>query len=264
MDNLLADSHCHILDPKLRDRADQIAENLTQDGLAFMVEISADPEEAKDGLEFAERHKNVYCTIGVHPNYADRFDDEFEKWAFAQMDKFICKGGKIVAFGECGLDYFHEFVDSELQRQVFKKQIVLADNLKLPLIVHCRDAVADVSKILHEHKKYLNNGLLIHCFSGSSADVAEFEGLDAYFAFGGAITFKRNLICDGAITAVRRDRILLETDCPYLSPEPHRGKINEPKNIKFVAEKVARVLDLTFQEVARMTLENTKRFFNIK
>ena len=257
MDNLLADSHCHILDPRLRDRADEIVGDLVKDGVAFIVEISADPDEAKEGLEFAGRHQNVYCTIGVHPNCADKYDSAFEKWAMKQ------KSEKIVAYGECGLDYFHKFVDRELQQRVFKRQIVLADKLKLPLIVHCRDAYCDVSQILHEHKKYLNNGLLIHCFSGTSADVREFDGLDAYFAFGGAITFKKNLTCDSAIRAVPRDRILLETDAPYLSPEPHRGKINEPKMIKFIAEKVARVLDLTVEELARMTLENTKRFFGI-
>jgi len=253
----MVDTHCHILDSKLKDRAEEIVENLSRDGVDFIVEISADPREAREGLDFARKHERVYCTIGVHPNYADTYSDEFEQWALKQTDP------KIIAYGECGLDYFHKMIDIELQREVFKKQIIIADKLKLPLVIHCRDAYDDVQEILREHKEYLNNGVLIHCFSGTADDVKRFMEFDAYFAFGGAITFKNNYTAETALIAVSIDRLLLETDCPYLSPEPLRGKINEPKNIRHVALRVTSVLDLTFDEVNKITSENARRFFKV-
>ena len=250
---MLADSHCHILDPKLKDKVSQIVDNLKNDGLEFIVEISADPNEAKEALAFATAHKNVYCTIGVHPCNAGQYDDEFERWCVGVKSK------KVVAFGECGLDYYHKDCPVDIQKQVFIKSIKLANKLGLPLVVHSRDAFEDTYKILKENKKHLNNGLLIHCFSYGAAEVRAFAELDAFFAFGGAVTYKNNKISDDAIRAVAKDRILIETDCPYLSPEPNRGKVNEPKNVKLVAAYIMRIINLTEKEI----LDNTKRFYRI-
>jgi TatD DNase family protein len=152
----------------------------------------------------------------------------------------------------------------DVQKDVFVRQIVLADKLGLPLVVHTRDAFADTFEILMENRGKLRNGLLIHCFSEGTEEVEKLRELDAYFAFGGAITYKNNLKSADAIKAAPRDRLLLETDCPYLAPVPLRGIVNEPKNVRIVAEYMARILNLTTEEVGDMTLENTKRFYRIK
>jgi TatD DNase family protein len=259
MDSLLIDSHAHLLDPRLKDKAEDIVKNLKNDGIECVVEISADPNESKESVEFATRHKNVYCTIGVHPIYADSYSEEFEVWAIAQ-------GGnkKIVAFGECGLDFYHMKTPIKHQREVFIKQIKISSEMGLPLVVHSRDAFEDTFEILSAHKESLTRGILLHCFSYGAEEVERFKELDVYFAFGGAITYKNADTARGAISAVPRDRLIVETDCPYLAPVPVRGTVNEPKNVKIVAEHIAEVLGLTLDEVAKLTTDNAKRFYNIK
>lgn len=273
----IADSHCHILDPRLEDRVDKIVGEMKSDGLAFIVEVSSDPQEAVDALAFANKHEGVYCTCGVHPICAIQYSDDFKKWADTNCRKHnVQNGGKIVAFGEVGLDYhdhalFKESPYTELtmplhefQQDIFIKQIKLANRVGLPLVVHTRDSFEDTLRILREYKEEINNGLLIHCFS-YGAEEAEIltQEFDAYFAFGGAVTYKNATAAEGAIRAVPLDRLLLETDSPYLSPVPLRGKTNEPKNVRLVCEHVARVLNMTTEEVACITLGNTRRFYNI-
>ena len=269
---MVIDSHTHLLDPRLRDQADEIVKNLASDGIECVVEISADVAESQESVDFANRHANVFCTIGVHPIFADSYSDEFEVWAMEQ------KGNKkIVAMGECGLDYYHGVTrfsngvrgplhmetSIALQREIFVRQIKLSAKLGLPLVVHSRDAFEDTFKILDEHKEYLKHGILLHCFSYGSEEVERFKALDVYFAFGGAITYKNAGVSADAIKAVPRDRLMIETDCPYLAPVPVRGTLNVPKNVKYVAEHIAGVLGLGFDEVAKLTTENTKRFYRI-
>jgi len=254
----LIDSHVHLLDPRLRERAEEIVKNLQADGIECVVEISADVAESHEAVDFANAHENVYCTIGVHPIFAESYCDDFETWALEQ------KGNKkIVAMGECGLDYYHMETPAAHQREIFVRQIKLADKLGLPLVVHTRDAFNDTFDILNEHKNFLNNGVVLHCFSGGADEVERFKVFDAYFAFGGAITYKNATLAADAIRVVPSDRLMLETDCPYLSPVPVRGTVNEPKNVKYIAEYVAGILGMTFDEVAQMTTRNTKRFYRI-
>jgi len=270
---MVIDSHVHLLDPRLREQADEIVKNLKKNGVECVVEISADVSESRESVEFAGRHKNVYCTIGVHPIFADSFCDEFEVWALEQ------KGNKkIVAVGECGLDYyhgvtrfsseargsFHMDTSKALQREVFIRQIKLSEKMGLPLVVHSRDAFDDTFEILSGHMKYLKHGIVLHCFSGGAEEVERFKALDVYFAFGGAITYKNAGMSADAIKAVPRDRLMIETDCPYLAPVPIRGTVNEPKNVKYVAEHIAGVLGISFDEVAKLTTANTKKFYNIE
>ena len=226
MGHKLIDSHIHILDPRLRERADSIVANLAADGLECVVEISADPVEAHEAAAFAAAHEGVYCAIGVHPIFANTYSEEFEEWAFSQRGN-----KKIVAIGECGLDYFHMECPKETQRDVFVRQIKLAQKLGLPLVIHAREAFDDTFEILTNNRKYLTNGILLHCFSGGAEEVERFKSFDTYFAFGGAITYKNAHLAAGPIRAVPRDRMMIETDCPYLAPVPLRGSVNEPKNV---------------------------------
>ena len=254
----LADSHTHILDERLSSRADDIVTGLVSHGLEFIVEIGADVAETFAAFDFAQKHEKVYCTAGVHPHYACMYNEhpEFEIWVRANA-----KNPKLVAIGECGLDYHYMNSSRESQIECFIAQIKLAHNVGLPLVVHSRDAFADTYGILKSHHEYLTNGVLIHCYSYGVEEVEKFNELGCYFAFGGAITYKK--ACVDALRAVPSDRLVLETDCPYLAPCPLRGTTNEPKNVHIIAEFVARELGKDVKTLATETFENTKRFYNI-
>ena len=257
----LADSHCHILDARLIGKSEEIVANLEKDGLDFIVEVSAAVNESHESVEFAAKNDKVFCTIGVHPSTVDGYCDEFEKWAALQ------KGNKkIVAVGECGLDYHYRPFDKNLQKDVFVRQILLADKLGLPLVIHTRDAFADTLELLVQNKDKIRNGILFHCFSEGAEEVRQIRAhFDAYFAFGGAVTYKSEKY-DRAIKEVGVNRILVETDSPYLNPLSAGGKkiTNEPKNVRFTAEYIANLLDVQVEEVAARTLKNTKRFYRIQ
>ena len=257
----MVDTHTHILDDALLARSEDIVRNMAKDGLDFIVEIAADVGESKKALEFARKHKNVYCTVGVHPIWATEYNDEFANWC-----KTVASDANIVAFGECGLDYYHEGVRApsrDIQIPAFKSQIKLADELGLPLVVHSRNACDDTYNILKEHERYLNNGVLIHCFSYSAKEEELYKSLDCYFAFGGAITYRNCDVAREAILNTPIDRLLVETDCPYLSPVPVRDKINEPKHVRYVIEHIANILNMPFDQLEKITTDNANRFYKL-
>lgn len=207
-------------------------------------------------VEFANKYDKVYAAVGVHPHDADTLDDDA-----CQRLLELAKDGKTVGFGEIGLDYHYDFCDREVRMSAFAKQIELANQAELPIILHVRDAYEDTRKILFGMRNYIQNGLLLHCYSGSSEYVKIFDKLDAYYAFGGAITFKNAKHNLESLAAVSKDRLLLETDCPYMTPVPFRGKINEPKYVALVAQKAAEVLGVSVEEIEDITAQNAKRLF---
>ena len=259
---MLFDSHFHLTDEKLVGRSEDIIRNFASDGICGGVEIGANIAELPAVFAFAETHENICCTVGVHPMFANEFDRTV-------IEKFIKKNinnPKFVALGECGLDLHRpEFFDFiEKQKSVFIAHIMLAHKYKKPLVVHSRDAADLTLKILCKHRDKLNNGVLIHCMSYDAGFAAAVQKIlpVVYFAFGGAITYKKNLeVMAEAVRAVPPERILIETDAPYLSPEPVRGKVNEPKYISYTARRIAEILNLTVAEVAKTTTENAKRFY---
>ncbi|MCL2846486.1 MAG: TatD family hydrolase [Firmicutes bacterium] len=273
---LLADSHVHLLDARLLECIDETVRGFDAEGIAFVVEAGTCFIDSKRALQLAAKYDNVYCTIGVHPHEArdyetrvtgyglstmeDDIEMGFEEWA-----RHIAGHKKIVAVGECGLDYHYDHSPRDVQRDVFARQIRLAHELKLPLVVHSREAFDDTFNILLENKSLLQNGVLFHCFGYGALEAEKLTAeFDAYFAFGGALTFGKKTQClVDALKIVPHDRILLETDCPYLSPVPCRGQINQPRNVRLVAQHVAKLLDKTELEIAVLTLSNTKRFFHI-
>jgi TatD DNase family protein len=261
---MLFDSHFHLTDEKLFGRSEDIIKNFSADGICGGVEIGANAAELPAVFAFAETHENIYCTAGVHPMFAKEFDGE-------EIENFIKKNinnPKFVALGECGLDFHRpEFFDFiEKQKSVFAAHIMLAHKYKKPLVVHSRDAADLTLEILNEYRDKLNNGVLIHCMSYCADFAASVQKIlpDVYFAFGGAITYGKNLEAMAeSIRAVPAERILIETDAPYLTPEPVRGKVNEPKYMAYTARRIAEILNLTVAEVARITTENAKRFYGI-
>ncbi len=254
---MLIDSHAHLLDERLRDNIPAIVADFAKNDVEMSVEIGADMDSSRGAVKLADSYKNIYAAVGLHPESAESFsEDDIKEIAM------LAKNSKVVAIGEIGLDYHYDY-DKTAQKSLLIKQIILADSLNLPVIIHLRDAYLDMENILKEYKKYINNGILFHCYSGSREMIDRFAFLDPYYAFGGAITFKNNNRAE-VIKAVKKDRLMLETDCPYLTPVPHRGEINTPNNLKFVAERIALDLGMSYDEIAKITTENTKRFYNIK
>ena len=262
---LCADSHTHILSERLFDQAECIVKKLKNDGIEFIVEIGCDPIDARRAVDFAKTHDNVYCAVGVHPHYAGEYSDEFENWVRSLATTKQAR--QIVALGECGLDYHHNLSPRDIQRNVFIKQIKLAHELSLPLIVHSRDAFDDTYKLLTEHKDLLTNGVVMHCYSYGAVEVKHLSELNCYFSFSGAITYAKSYAsiedAVAAVKAVPPSRLMVETDCPYLAPVPVRGCVNQPKNVRYVIECVARMLGKSADEIAELTLQNTKRVFRI-
>ncbi len=251
----MIDTHAHLNDEELSFRADEIIAN---DYLEYIIVPGYDFESSKLALSLANKYEKVYATLGCHPHDAEKFtQSEYDFYLEKAKEK------KVVAIGEIGLDYYRDLSPRDIQKEVFIKQIELADKVKLPIVLHVRDAYKDTLDILSNNKDKLNSGVLLHCYSGSKELVREFMKFDAYFAFGGAVTYKGANKAD-IIKSVPMDRLLLETDCPYMTPVPYRGKTNEPKLIEHTAIFIASVLGIQEAELEKVATENAKRFFGIK
>ncbi len=253
---MLIDTHCHLNDEKLLCDADRIVSDFKSDNIESVICVGYDIPSSECAVSLAEKYARVYAAVGVHPHDAKTLDDDA-----CQRLLDLCKDNKAVAFGEIGLDYYYDLSEREVQKAAFAKQIELAFEANLPVTLHVRDAYEDTRKILFDMKNYLKNGVLFHCYSGSSEYVKIFDKLDAYYAFGGAITFKNAKHNLESLACVRRERLLLETDCPYMTPVPFRGKTNEPKYVNLVAQKAAEVLGAEIAGIEKITTDNAKRLF---
>ncbi len=253
---MLIDTHCHLNDEKLLCNADRIVASFKDDGLESAICVGYDMPSSECAVTLAEKFEEIYAAVGVHPHDADTLDDEA-----CQRILELAKHKKVVAIGETGLDYYYDLSEREVQKSAFAKQIELANQAELPIALHVRDAYEDTRKILFDMKGYIKNGLLLHCYSGSSEYVKIFDKLDAYYAFGGAITFKNAKHNLESLAVVPKGRLLLETDCPYMTPVPFRGKTNEPKYVSLVAQKAAQVLGMSVEEIEEITTQNAKRLF---
>lgn len=251
------DTHTHINDPRTCAESSSILDEFITNGGEYIVENAYDVESSVLAVELSKKHRIVYAAVGLHPeNAANLFDDDI-----AVIEK-LAKNDKVVAIGEIGLDYHYDGFNKTIQKSLLINQILLADKLSLPIILHIRDAYEDTESILKEYKNRINHGVLLHCYSGSKEMLERYSFLDPYVAFGGAITFKNNHRGD-VIRAVPRDRLLVETDCPYLAPVPLRGTTNRPVNVKYVIERMAEELGIGFDECEEITTVNAKRLFAI-
>ena len=253
---MLIDSHAHLNDSDLASLADRIVGDFEKDGLLGLVNVGYDMPSSILALEQANKFKSVFATVGMHPHDSRLMTEEdFDTLCL------LAKNDKVVAIGEIGLDYHYDLSPRYVQKEVFERQILLADELKLPIILHVREAYEDTREILERNKNHLSNGVLLHCYSGSSEMVKVFDKYDCYYAFGGAITFKNAKHNIEALKLVKPDRLLLETDCPYMTPVPFRGQTNEPKYINLVLDKASEILEKDKEELAENTVKNTLRFF---
>ncbi len=252
---MIIDSHAHLSDERLIGRVGEISDSLLLSGLESVFEVGFDLQSSKSAIRLAREYDNIYAIIGTHPHEAKYYD--------AQTEEFYIQNAcnkKVLAIGEIGLDYFYDKSDRDVQRDVFARQIQLADKVGLPIVLHIRDAYGDAIEILDAHRDKLNHGVLLHCYSGSAEMIKQFNKYNCYYALGGAITFK-NAKKDDVIMALPEDRLLVETDCPYMTPVPYRGQTNEPKLVNLVVDKIASIKGVEREKIESITYENTKRLF---
>lgn len=247
------DTHCHIDNEKFDCDRDEVLKRIERE-LKFAVNIGYDLKSSKNSIELADTHDFIYAVVGVHPMDVERYDkaleDEIERLA---GDK------KVVAIGEIGLDYHWMTTPKEFQQEIFRKQIELARRVKKPIVVHTRDAMHDTIEIL---KDYPDVGGIIHCYPGSVESAREL--IDRfYLGIGGTLTFKNAKKTVEVVREIPLERLVLETDAPYLTPEPHRGKRNEPIYVEHVARKIAEIKGIPYEEVVRVTTENAKKVYGI-
>ena len=254
----MIDSHVHLDDEAFDEDRDELIKNLYENVIEIVVNNSSDLSSSENSVKLANKYENIYASIGVHPHEAESYNDDVEKKLIE-----LSKNKKVVAIGEIGLDYYYDNSPRDIQREVFKKQIALAAKLKKNIVIHSRDASEETFEILKEaHEKY-EFVALIHCFSQSVEMMEKYLKMGDYIALGGAVTFKNSKTPKEVAKKVDLERLLLETDCPYMTPVPYRGKRNEPKYVKFTCNYIADLRQIESSELEKITAANTKRFFGI-
>lgn len=251
----MIDSHLHLDDEKFDGLREEIIQNLAQNNVEFVINNSCDHRSMTQGVQLAQTYERIFATVGMHPHTAKDFNCQFE----ADMIKFAALP-KVIAVGEIGLDYYYDLSDRKVQRDVFARQLEIADSLHLPVTLHVRDAYGDALDVLRAQRNHLNNGVLWHCYGGSAEFARQRAKEGHYFAFGGAITFK-NANKGEVLNAVPLSQILSETDSPYMAPVPLRGTVNQPQNVAFVLAKIAELRNVSVEEIQQAVRENTLRFF---
>lgn len=253
---ILIDTHAHLDFSDFDNDRDDILKRAKAEGLEAIINVSSSLEGCKRSLDLASRYENIYATIGIHPHDIKELDNE--RFSFVQG---LLKSKKVVAIGEVGLDFYRNLSPQDLQKEYFIKFIGLSGQSGLPLVIHSRSAEDDTLKILKAAPSALQG--VVHCFSGSKGFLDACLALGLYISFTCNITYKKSEDLRDLVRYVPIDRVLLETDCPYLSPEGSRGKRNEPANVKILAEFIAGLRNCSIEEVAQRTTENAKRLFKI-
>jgi TatD DNase family protein len=253
---MLFDSHAHVNDRKLYADLEGVLERATGAGVTRVLNAGADWPSSLMSVRLAEKHPGLICaSVGVHPHAAKTFTEEM----LLKLLK-LSEAPQVVAWGEIGLDYYRDLSPREVQQSAFIAQIAAAKSKKLPIIIHDRDAHGDIMRIVRQERAGENGGVF-HCFSGSWEMAKECLNLGFMISFAGPLTFANTPNLSEIAAKVPPDMMLVETDCPYLSPHPSRGKINEPARVSLVAERLAKIRGQSFQEVAEITAQNACRIF---
>lgn len=253
----MIDTHAHLQDERY-ENIDEIVKNAKTVGVNKIVCASSDLESSKISVSLSEKYDGIYATVGVHPEEANKFDNN----TIFELER-LAQNKKVVAIGEIGLDYYHIFASKEKQIEIFEKQIDLAYKLKLPIVVHSREATSDTLEILEKNLNKLKYGVCIHCFNMSTEILKKINNWGFYISIGGIVTFKNANNILKVAKACRGDKLLLETDCPYLTPVPYRSKLNEPKYVVYSAQKIAEIRGMSLKELDDLTTKNACEFFKI-
>lgn len=253
---MIFDTHAHYDDKQFDSDRDELLHEMKEFGVGTIVNVGASLDGCRKAIELAEKYPFIYAAAGVHPDeVGDLNEDTFEEL------RGWCRRDKVVAVGEIGLDYYWDTQPRDLQKKWFIRQLELAGELGLPVNIHSRDAAEDTFQIMKEYGKGLSG--IIHCFSGSKELALEYVKLGFYIGIGGVVTFKNGKKLKQVAEAVPLTKIVLETDCPYLAPEPYRGKRNHSGYIKYVAEEIARIKGITCEEVISRTEANAKEVYRL-
>ncbi len=257
MKNYIIDSHAHLDHERFDEDRQEIIDSFEEDRVLLMINPASDLASSRAALDLAKSNERIYALVGTHPHEAKYYDQ-----ATRQEYKKMAQEEKVVGIGEIGLDYYYEFSDREVQKKVFIDQINLAKELGLPIVIHSRDAVEDTYQILFEHAQGMK--VLLHAFSESWEVAQRYLDLGFFISMGGVVTFKNANKLLRVGENVPLDRLVLETDSPYLTPTPYRGKRNQPAYTHYVADKLGELKDMDSNEIRQASLENTLEFFGIK
>lgn len=256
MKPMIFESHAHYDSQQFDEDRDELLCSMPENGVGTIINSGANWDSVTEVVELAQRYPYVYAAVGMHPDEVGDLNEE----RFVYL-KSQCQKEKVVAVGEIGLDYYWDNESHDVQKKWFIKQLDLARELDLPVIIHSRDAAADTLEIMKEHGKGLRG--VIHCFSYSVELAREYVKMGFHIGIGGVVTFKNGKKLKEIAQEIPLDRILLETDCPYLAPVPFRGKRNSSIYISYIAEEIANLKGITYEEVVAQTEENGKKLFGI-
>lgn len=255
----LFDNHAHYDDKKFDEDREQIIKQVYNSGITKLITAGYSLESSKKAIELAKEYDFIYATCGISPNDIPDNKEELDK-ELENLKDIVKNNNKIVAIGEIGLDYYWNTENKDLQKYAFAKQIELANSFELPIVIHTREAVMDTLDMLKNIVKPIKPGVF-HCCPLNIELVKEALKLGFYISFAGPVTFKNSKNAYQVVKDVPLDRILIETDSPYLSPEPYRGKRNDSRNVKYIAEKIAEFKEVSVEDIAKYTYENAERVF---
>ena len=256
---MLFDSHSHLNDERFDEDREELINSLKAKGVDLVLNPGACIETSKSSVDLANKYDFIYAAVGVHPHDVGEMTEE----DIETLRKLALENEKVKAIGEIGLDYYYDNSPREIQKKWFKRQIELANELKLPIIIHDRDAHGDTFEII-KNTKSPEIGCVLHCYSGNVELAKEYVKMGCYISIPGTVTFKNNKKTREVAKEIPLEYLLIETDSPYMAPEPHRGKRNDPSLVQFVADKIAQEKGISYEQVCKATKENAKRFFNIK
>ena len=255
---MLFDTHTHLNAEEFNEDRDEVIQRAKDAGVTNMVVVGFDRPTIQRAMEIIDQYEHIYASVGWHPVDAIDMTDEDLAWI-----EELTHHPKVVALGEMGLDYHWDKSPHDVQKEVFRKQIALARRLKMPIIIHNREATEDIVRILEEENAGEIGGIM-HCYSADWETAEKCMDMNFYISFGGPVTFKNAKLPKAVAEKVPLERLLIETDCPFLSPHPFRGKRNEPARVTLVAEQLAQLKNISYEELAQITTTNAKRLFNIQ
>jgi hydrolase, tatD family len=254
---MIFDTHAHLDSEQFEEDFDDIMQNIINKKISLIVNPGCDLPTSKKSVELSEKYDFIYSAVGFHPHEAKYMDEE----AINEIERLAVSNKKIVSIGEIGLDYYYDFSPRDVQEDVFVRQMELANKLDLPFIIHSRDASNDTYEMV---KKYKNNvDCVLHCYSQSKEMAKLYLDLGCYLSFAGPVTFKKSTNLQEVAKYTPLDRIFIETDSPYLSPEPKRGKKNEPSNVIYTGKKIAELKEISEEQLFKSTYNNAVRFFKL-
>lgn len=254
---MFVDTHAHLFFENFKDDVDEVIKRANQDGVDYIIVPSTDIKTAKDAINLSEKYDQIYLTVGIHPHDTKDWDDSL----ISEIQQ-LANHPKVVGIGEIGLDYYYDFSPRDQQIKAFRSQLDLAIKLELPVVIHNRDSDEDMMDII---QSYCGTGLKaqFHCFNATVNDAIEYMKMSHFISFTGNITYKKSDSLREILKQMDLNHILLETDSPFMTPVPHRGKRNEPAYVKFVAQQIADVHKISLEDISRITSLNAFRFFGI-